>query len=323
MAAPAPYRSLIFLIDALHASAASSLRHALARFANLLALGGGGWQHRPADVGLALVSRTGAGVQLQVVYKPSRFALRDFQAAVTRLREHDAWSQPDTRKLVLALRSLVQHLAAAAREAPDEVDGGPAAPSRVVLVAHSFSPPAGGLLTRVLEEAARGLISVAFLSLNTEQSLEVPTLTAGAVSSTGGTAGIGAAGADGGAVSVAELEAAATASVGALRRALARHENAECASAVAGPRPSYCRVESGALLPPEAAPPDPLTARLGEEQELRLSGRSGPPQALVDDTADWRCSFGGPAADGQAPPPVQLVAERVVTAAEVDEAITG
>ncbi|GLI69672.1 hypothetical protein VaNZ11_014352, partial [Volvox africanus] len=179
MATPQPCRSLVLLVDALHASAASTLRLALIRFSNLLALGTASTD-RPTDVGLALILRSGTSVQLQVVYKPSRFMLRDFQAAVHRIRENEAWASPDTRKLVLALRSLVQHLAAAAGGGagdPGLVPGvqvlQAAGIMRVVVVAHCFKPPAGGLLMKVLDEAAQNLVSVSFLSLNTEHSLEL------------------------------------------------------------------------------------------------------------------------------------------------------
>ncbi len=51
---------------------AATLRHALVRFANLLALGtnAASQAERPMDVGLALVMRSGAGVQLQARGKP-------------------------------------------------------------------------------------------------------------------------------------------------------------------------------------------------------------------------------------------------------------
>lgn len=86
--ADAPFcRRLVLLVDALHASAAAALRHTLLRLANHLALSGGpgtldgalphaaeyGQQQQPshfsshpAEVGLALLERTAAGVQLQV-----------------------------------------------------------------------------------------------------------------------------------------------------------------------------------------------------------------------------------------------------------------
>lgn len=64
MATTEPCRLLVFLVDALHASAAATLRHALVRFANLLALGPPP-RDRPTDVGLALVMKSGTGVQLQ------------------------------------------------------------------------------------------------------------------------------------------------------------------------------------------------------------------------------------------------------------------
>lgn len=35
----------------------------------------------------------------QLLLKPGSFVLRDFQAAVTKLRSHEGWLPPDTKKL--------------------------------------------------------------------------------------------------------------------------------------------------------------------------------------------------------------------------------
>ncbi|KAG2444230.1 hypothetical protein HYH02_009167 [Chlamydomonas schloesseri] len=241
-------RRLVLLVDALHSSAAAALRHTLLRLANHLALSGGGdpvedaaahrlQQQQPhgsehgysahqqqhathhqqqVEVGLALLERTAAGVQLQVVYKLSRLQLRDFALAVTRLRgaapppgaaaappgagavsgvaagaASATWpdaagaaaaaAAPDTRRLVVALRSLVAHVArstaataAAAEVATAAVGHGAGGSSRIVVVTHSLAPlPPGGLLARTLEEAARAHIHVSFLALNTEASLQL------------------------------------------------------------------------------------------------------------------------------------------------------
>ncbi|KAG2494880.1 hypothetical protein HYH03_007119 [Edaphochlamys debaryana] len=388
MATPAPCRRLVLLVDALHASAATALRAALSRFANLLALSSSAAEP-PPDVGLALV-----------VYKPSRFALRDFQAALTRLKGSEEWAQPDTRKLVLALRSL---LALLAREPPP---GGPSAPCVLAVAAHRFDVPPGGLLQRVLQEAARALVCVTFLAVNTEASLAVFRPPAAVE---GGADASAANGAEGGGMGEdsAALEAAAAAAAAAFGAALSDMENADMETAVAeptalerlcaswlqrltlplappllelvlpaaaggatggpgrgpgpgpspdtspagptaaaatdgagvggadagggggggggeaggcglvvrcrlasqvsrlavrcaaaplclchglptlpldprGPPPSHCAVEPEQLLPPGAAPRDPLTVAVGDWQPLRLSGRSLPPPEVAD-----------------------------------------
>ncbi|PNH08759.1 hypothetical protein TSOC_004644 [Tetrabaena socialis] len=407
---------LVLLLDALHASTCAALREALFRFANVLAVTATS-HDGPPDVGLAIVARVGAGVQLQVVYKPSRFVLRDFQRVLTRLREQEAWASPDTRKLALALRSLVQHLA---RESPPVP-----VPTRVVVVAHSFTPPAGGLLSKVLEEAAHSLINVSFVRLNSEQSLEVfrSSITACADAPTSSmlpgdqmpglgqpaalepseaAAAPGRAGGGDGADAIA-LDAAAAAAAAMFSRAVATHENADFCSIIAGPlalehltmgwvqqltqplappevllllprcpsaagehsttlpppeqvalrcqlasqlsalvkkctpcpvchchgmptapllprapQPSYCCVDGVALLPPEAAPPDPLTVRIGELHELRLSGRGGMPQGVVDEPQQQYGSVLPPLATR---PPVRLSVERAVPMQEVDESL--
>ncbi|KAG2436938.1 hypothetical protein HXX76_006457 [Chlamydomonas incerta] len=480
-------RRLMLLVDALHASAAAALRHTLLRLANHLALSGvgdagaahtaaeAGQQHsyygsHAPEVGLALLERTAAGVQLQVVYKLSRLQLRDFALAVTRLRgpaaaagtgagatgadAAAAAAAPDPRRLVVALRSLVAHVA---RTAATNAEGGPSAASgsggggsnRIVVVTHSLAPlPPGGLLARTLEEAARAHITVSFLALNTQESLQLLRRPRQSAHDPGVAAGGGAAAGGGGAGEEDEGEAA-------VRRAVAAHSGtaeydtvlaeplalervymrwvqqllqppahpelllllppavglgpdqqppggaavrpeAMLASDAAGggggaeggggmavrcvlssqvaylaPRvspcplcachglptlpaptrvpdaPSYCQVEGELLLPPHAAPLDPLTVRLGPPgaagQELRLAGRCPElqEQGLVVADAPFPVTAAEAAAaaaevagvphgeDGHVPrlaphPHAQLprlVVQRVVGSGEVDESL--